>query len=121
MVVNTDNDKLSPDMTNIMKRHNSTQYTAEFDEWADRYYGDKSHLNCEILAESLVLDYNQSGYFPKIEKKGMKRQLKAWVGCHDGLEFNPLEKCNDKANHRIKCTFNGSTTEKIYIAGKYEG
>lgn len=120
-VVNTINDKLTPDMTNIMKRHNSSQYTPVFDGWADTYFSKKEHLNCEILADSMVLDYNQSDRFPKIEKKELKRQLKAWVACQDSLDFNPIEKCNDKKNRRIKCTFNGVNTEKFYIAGKYEG
>jgi len=119
-VVNETNDKISPDMTNIMKRHNSTQYSAEFDDWADNYYGMKEHLNCDILVETLVNDYNQCGYFPKIEKKSMKRQLKAWTGCHDGLEFNPLEKCNDKKGRRIKCKCDGHSSEKIHIAGNYD-
>lgn len=121
MAVNTLNDKISPDMTAIIKRHNISEVSPEIFDWADSYFSNPAHLNTEIVLDALVIDYNQCGYSPKITKRNFKSQLKAWVACQDGLEFNPPDKCNDQANQRIKCKCNGKTTEKVYIAGKYLG
>lgn len=115
------NDKISPDLSNVIKRHNSSQFTSEFDDWANRYFSAPAHLNTEIIADDMVRDYGISGKIPQLDKKDLKRQLKAWVTCQDGLEFNPLDKCNDKANRRIKCKYQGANSEKFYIAGTYSG
>lgn len=119
-VVNEINDKLTPDMSAIIKRHNSGEYTDEFGTWANEFFSDPKNLNYAHVAESLVIEYNR-GDRPKIEKKELKRQLKAWVSCQDGLEYNPLDKCNDKKDRRIRCKYGNVNTEQFYIAGTYEG
>lgn len=115
------NDKISPNLSDVIKRHNSSQFTSEFDDWANRYFSDANHLNTGIIAEFMVHDYNSSGISPQINKKELKRQLKAWVSCQEGLEFNPIDKCPEKNIRRIKCKYQGVQTEKFYIAGTYCG
>ena len=109
------NDKITPELDDILRRHNSTEYTEAFDGWATNYFDNPSHLNCSIVIDLMVNDYNKD-HFPHIEKNELKRQLKAWVACQEGMEFNPLEKCNEKKCRRIKCTFQGKNSEKIHIA-----
>lgn len=121
MAVNTLHDKISPDMTNIIKRHYCSKVTPEFNDWAEKYFSKSEHLNCFILLETMVTDFNIQKYKYTIDNKYLKRQLKAWVMCQDGLEFNPLDKCNDKKDHRIRSFCNGQYLEKVYIAGKYLG
>jgi len=115
------NDKITPDLTRVLQRHNYSQFTESFDSWAVEYFGSSENLNCDKVAEVMLNSYNRSGRLPLLEKKEFKSMLKAWVGCQDGLEFNPLVVCNDKKNRRIKCEYLGRTSEKFHIAGEYQG
>ena len=118
-VVNDTNGKLTPDLTNVLKRHSSTLYDAKFDAWADSYFADEKHLNCEIQVDALALDYSQCNRIP-ISNREMKRQLKAWTSTQEGLEYNPLDKCNENGR-RIRHKVNGKRVVYVYIAGSYEG
>lgn len=118
--VSRDNVKLAPPMHNIMKRHDKSMYDDEFESWADRFYSDTYNLNRGVPLTEMMRDYQLHSRYPTpIDKKVMKKNLRAWAKVNN-LEYNPLDVCNDKASRRIKFRNGTIMDEKIYLRGSYE-
>ncbi|MCQ2213151.1 MAG: hypothetical protein MJZ36_05905 [Bacteroidaceae bacterium] len=60
----------------------------------------------------MLKDYNFN-HSPQLMKSDFKQQLKAWIECQEGVEFNPLDKCNNKQNRRIR--YKTSSFESIPV------
>lgn len=123
-VKNECNTQLTPPMKRLMKRVSRGNYDEYVEGWADEYFNDPEHLNCKILRKGMWQNYLQSDFgkrFP-IEEKKFVKQLKAWIDCQEGLEYNPIDVCNDVSSRRIKEKIGDKKYQYyIFVRGEYNG
>lgn len=111
------NDKLEPPMSNIIKRQNQAKIDPEFDKWAEDYFFEKGNANKLIRKDIVTNDYNSlpEHRFCPVSETTLKKMIREWCAYKDGVEFNPIDKCTDKKEHRIRINNN---VEHFYVAVK---
>lgn len=112
-----------PPMKEILLRHNEGISQGPMDVWAKNYFinnGDE-HCNKELTRDVVYRDYCATAKEPIFGLKKLPsdkqfiKQLKAWISAQEGMEFNPEDKCNEKATRRIRHSEKGHKVEYIYV------
>lgn len=105
--------KITPKLDRIIKRHYSSSLEDKFVDWADGYIGTE-RLNVEFSRDLAMRDYRVSKNDQDITSNSFKRKMSAWASMN-GYTLNPVDKCNDKQDRRIRRQDNGVTNEYYYI------
>jgi hypothetical protein len=83
--------RIMPPLTRIERREQMAAVGKDFRQWADVYFAeDSGHLDCELKAETVLIDFNQETKFGWPPKK-MTQHLNAYCQFADHLHcLNPV-------------------------------
>lgn len=112
--------KILPPMENIIVRKYKQEMGENFEDWASsRFSPNSSWLNCEVPREDIFKDYVEWSGNRMITAHGFLRRLRAYCIISEDIEaLNPADTITDEKRKRITHTYNGKTTEYLYIRSK---